>query len=869
MRYFPAVLLLSINFMKSLLPLLSLSLLLSLPLLRADSESPNSTNKSGTLDPRVGDVDPVMPSDKVERALNGTMGFPSSPVVEWKPDEQGFAKDRLFHVPDPGVHPRILFAPEDLPRIHKELTTTEGGKQILSVLRKQVNTGINDPATWEGRCFAALAMGNQEAFKAAYKESPEDDNPPGSGFRSNIPGRIATVRWGVRNPLLVGMEAKALLALIDDDEKSGRKVASALATYAAYVAPKVEEANKKPRHEFHWYSTRYLVPGELAFGYDWAWKWMTSEQRSALSSLIVKATAGKYELGMDLPPHWRNWNHLGMDDSYATCMFAIEGEPGDDPRGRDRIYEVFRDYLTYGIDSMGFGTEGIGYQTAGFGHLSTPMLAFANRGKNLFLHPHYRRQTESWLVQAMQPYGGAWQSGSDLGNFPPNLGYLAVQKYFFPESPGIDFVYQNHPLVRSNNSTGIIKEGNEAQWILPLQQEKTGLREKAIAEAITLNDGNALTFYDTNRGCLYARTSWGTNDLMLHLDCRTDATFANHDHPDRGQFTLAALGRAWACSGYRDTESKYMNVVTIDGRGQGYFTPPGAWVSEEDFPRETKGVVNAKYCWDWQWIKSSFTESKASLEKRDHGSFWESAERLQQRIPLTAWEPDPKVAPYYQGFADRAHGDPRMWDDEDAWVLRAPWYPVKKAFRTVSLSRGKHPYVLVADDIRKDDAEHLYEWRMNMPADIRTVSINGADMLLGDDTTKQGLPELRNDFQGTTGLKPAKGDRLLLLRTLDIAIPDQPTLQPVPMVASIEYKKTDDSHQFTGRSMGMGTQVVIGSRSVEPKFLMMLYPHRQGDELPVTTWNEEKTKLTIAWKDQTDTYNVSETPEGRRVFKLL
>ena len=693
-----------------------------------------------------------------------------------------------------------------------------------------------------------------------------DDSPPGSGFRSNIPGRSPAVKWGMRNPLLTAIEAKALLALVDNDTKAGKKVATAVATYAAYVTPKVEEANRKPRHEFHWYSTRYLVPNELAYGYDWAWPWMTPEQRQSVSSLIVKATAGKYTLGMDLPAHWRNWNHLGMDDSYAACLFAIEGETGDDPRGRDRIHEVFRDYLTYGIDPLGFGTEGIGYQTGGFGHLSAPMLAFANRGKNLFIHPHWRLQTESWLVQAMQPFGGAWQSCSDLGNFPPNLGYLAVQKYFFPDSPGIDFVLRNHPLMASGDHAAIIREGNEAQWILPVAPGKSDSRENAIAAAIALNGGDALSFFDTNRGSLYTRTGWGTNDLVLHVDCRTDATFANHDHPDRGQFTLSALGRAWACDGYRDTEPKYHNVVTIDGRGQGYFTPPGDWISESDTNGVVTAVTDAKYCWDWRWIKSSFTESEDSLKKRDLGGFWESAKLLQDRAPLPSWERDPKVATYYRGFADREHGDPRMWDDEDAWVLRTRWYPVQKAFRTVLLVRGKHPYVLVADDIRKDDAEHLYEWRMNMPADIRPVSINGSDMLLGDGTTKVGSPDLRHAFQGTTGLSPAKGDRLLLLRTLEIAIPDQPTLQPVPIVGSIEYKKTDDSHQFTGRSMGMGTQVVIGSRSVEPGFLMLLYPHRHGEELPVTSWNDDKTRLTVAWKDQRDVWTVSSAKDGYRRF---
>jgi hypothetical protein len=349
-----------------------------------------------------------------------------------------------------------------------------------------------------------------------------------------------------------------------------------------------------------------------------------------------------------------------------------------------------------------------------------------------------------------------------------------------------------------------------------------------------------------------------------------DTTFANHDHPDRGGFTLSALGRAWACDGYRDSESKYHNVVTIDGRGQAYFPPPGRWIEQSATPPLVRAVVDTKYCWDWQWMKSTFTESGESLELRGHGNFVEAAMRLQSRIPPERWEPDPLpvVKAYNEGFATRENGDPRMWDDEDGWVLRAPWYPVQKAFRTVLFSQGKHPYALVVDDIRKDDAEHLYEWRMNMPPDVSAVSITGPDILLGDLTTRRVPVELDRAFQGKTALSPATGDRLLLVRTLDIAVPDLPTLQPIPMVASIEYKKTDDSHQFTGRSMGMGTQVVIGSRSVEPKFAILLYPHRQGDEVPETKWSDDGSRLTISWKDQVDTYAVTVTPEGRRAFAL-
>lgn len=822
-------------------------------------------------DANAWEIHPVPPSEKVERALDGTFSFPPTPreyAVDWRPDDSGFAQDRLFTVPPPGVHPRILFGPADLQRIQREMTANEMGREILAALRAQMAKGLDNAQSWEGQCFAALSAGDLEAFRDAYKESPQDNNPPGSGFRSNVPGRSPATRWWPRNPLLASIEVKALLALLDDDADAGKKVADALSAYAKFVSPRVDAANLQPRHEFHWSSTRELVPQEIAYAYDWSWKWMTPVQRDDMRSLIVRATIGKYTVGMDLPPHWRNWNHLGMTHSYTACLFAIEGEPGDDPRGRERMFEVYRDYLTFGISELGSGAEGIGYQTQGIGHLSSPMLAFANRGKNLFVHPHWRRHTESWLVQSMMPDGGTWMSNGDLGNFPPSLSMVQVQKYFFPSSAGIDYVYRNQPVLLARDWVKIATSAVEAQWILPAMPMDRDTREQAQKDAAGLV-GGGLTFHDRRRGILYTRTGWNANDLKLHIDCRVDTTYANHDHPDRGQFVLASHGRAWACDGFRDTESKYHNVVTIDGRGQGYFATPGTWIEHSDNSQITAATIDAKYCWDWMWTKSSFLESQASLEGRGQGVFVEPAMQLQTRFPLKLWERDPSVRAYFEGFAKRETGDPRMWDDEDGWVVRAPWYPVRKAFRTILLRRGKYSYVLILDDIRKDDAEHLYEWRMNMPADVATAAISGADILLGDDTTRRGKHELNNGFQGKTNLDPKKGDRLLLVRTLESATPELPTLQPIPTVSTVEFKKTDDSHQFTGRSMGMGVQVVIGSRSVEPRFLVMLYPHVHGDALPETRWNDTKSRLTVEWPDQIDSYEAGVTHGERRRLALV
>ncbi len=814
------------------------------------------TGTSCGRDPRVGDPPRIFtPAEKVEKSLNGTWDFPPSPQVAWAPNEQGFAKDRLFRVPAPGIHPRILFAPEDLPRIRARVGQTVSGKAMLAAIKDNLVKGIGTPTTWEGQCWTALIAGDLEAFKAAYKEQPNDNVPPGSGFKKAA-GREPATKWGVRNPLLASLMNQALVALVEDDAVAGRQAATALATYARFVAPKVAVANASRQGPYHWDSTRDLVPNEVAYGYDWAWPWMTAEQRQSVSKLIVDATAGKYTLAMDLPQHWRLWNFIGMTESYAACSFAIEGEPGADPRGLERLYEVYRDYLTYGTSAKGVGTEGIGYHSIGVGHIVAPMIAYANRGKNLLTHPHFRALTESWLLQALQPFGGAWQASGDLGNFPPNLWLVMPQKYFYPDSAGIDAVYRNHPLVSKQDWAKIGLDGSEAMLLCAEDPAPQDARPAAEANL-------PLTFHDTTRGILYTRTGWGANETVLHVDCRHDTVIPSHDHPDRGNFTLAALGRAWACDGYRDTEGKFHNLVTIDGRGQGYFPAPGKWLAAVDQPQATFTAIDAKYPWDWMWAKSMFTESKASLQARNQAWGIEPAERLLSRFPLEKWEadPSPQVVAYNQGYTA---GDPRMWNNEDSWVLRTPHYPVQKAFRTTGLVRGAHPYVLVIDDLKKDDQERLYEWRMNASPDVQAVSINGGDILLGDETTARQPAEITYAFQGKTGnLAPKKGDRLLLVRTLDRATPDLPTIQPIPMVATIEYKKTDDSHQFSGRSLGLGTQVVIPVRSTEARLKVLLVPHRQGEELPKTTWNDDRTVLSIAWKDQVDVFRFATTPEGR------
>ncbi len=56
---------------------------------------------------------------------------------------------------------------------------------------------------------------------------------------------------------------------------------------------------------------------------------------------------------------------------------------------------------------------------------------------------------------------------------------------------------------------------------------------------------------------------------------------------------------------------------------------------------------------------------------------------------------------------------------------------------------------------------------------------------------------------------------------------------------------------------------MIASRSAAPDFRILLYPTREGDPLPVTTWNSDRTLLTIGNGKQRDAYTLVKDADGR------
>lgn len=770
---------------------------------------------------------------------------PATPVTE-EHDRSHFAPERLYRVPPPGEHPRLLFSAADLPRIREQLAATATGRTLRTDAAKRADPGA--PSTWLAQAYAALAQGETAAFDTLWRD-------PRNPHRAAAPGALGS-------PLTSLLFYRALTALLDDDAERGREAATAVATYAAWQHPRVVAAAQRPGAENHWLQVRATLGdfGGIGFLYDFTHPFATPAQRATVRELIALTLRDRYGLGMDLPPHWRNWNFIGMGLYFPLLALVLEGEPGFEPRLVARGREVARDYILHGNSALGAGTEAVGYHSGGMAHLSVLALALANRGDPLFTLTRYRRMLDTGFAWTMQPYGRAWASDGDLGTFAPSAGLLQLNRFLFPGDATLATVAGQVPPV--TRLDGPVPEIGLLQLLAPVD-----LGTEAAAGRPPVFPGNRPLFqHDTERGVVFTRTGWKPDSLTLQLTARTDTINSSHDHPDRGSFFLTALGQAWAIPSMRDTESKFHSVVTIDGLGQGYFPTPARWVEVNDTAAGTTATIDQSYCYGWRWMKSSYLADDAQLAAEPWLEWVrEHRDRLLSRIPREKWErdPSPSIRAYNEGWLA---GDPRMWGAEDAWVVRAAYNPVRKAFRSVAIARGPAPFVLIVDDIRKDDAERLYEWRMILPIEVDVLTWRGSDLVLAPNP-----PARRGDgnYKASAEPKPAAGTPQLLVRTLAIARPTTlPESEPTAALETIEFRKTDDIHQFAGRSFGLGRRLTLPSRSIEPGYRVLLFPHRAGEALPETKW-ESPDVLSVTARGTTTRIRLTPAPDGSTRLTFL
>jgi hypothetical protein len=198
-----------------------------------------------------------------------------------------------------------------------------------------------------------------------------------------------------------------------------------------------------------------------------------------------------------------------------------------------------------------------------------------------------------------------------------------------------------------------------------------------------------------------------------------------------------------------------------------------------------------------------------------------------------------KYAELTPDHPDRPWEDPKV---NSGYPYRASWNPVQKAFRTAALRRGAHPYVLIVDDIRKDDQPHQYDWLMQVPDDLKVISSNATDIVLG-------------------GSDP-RDPRRLLVRMVG----GQPQGAPGQwQLESYEVKRSPVTADNT--SYGMHIRLKYTCQAIEPGFKVLLFPYREG-VTPVPQTELQSNALQVTWPDQKDNYELDALPSGRTEIKL-
>lgn len=799
-----------------------------------------------------------------DQILNGQApGRKASPPVKLVNDASGFDSSRLFHVPPPGVHPRLYFGPKDLPGIRERLSRSNAGRQFIAFMRDAVKRGIDQPGTQENALYTDLLRGDMKAFTRLYNANSELLQNyllvmgSSKGFKElygdqKIPPFITqdgkkiptqpAVRFFLRNSFREELMFKAWLALLDNDPAEGRKVGTAMAGYMTYLKPLVLRVNAGLFGQDFWRTMKPMLGGlggtiEIACTYDWDYNFMTPAQRDTCREVIADMTHGHYTLGMDLPDHWINWNFIGMAQYFDILSLSIEGEKGYDPRIYTQSVRVVKDFLKYGFDDDGFAKEAVGYSSAGMQHLSSVMLALAVRGDNFFTLRRYHRYFDNYMLWTLLPQGRAWRSEGDLGDFPPTLESVMMAKYFYPDDPKLDYVFQNLPDVQADN----FKKDYFFDAILA-----------CVADPIRTADGQWInhhhgadfhlpdTLVDADRGWLFARTGWNTNALYLQFTARNDIMDASHNHADGGRLVVNADGCEWTYDYHRQTKDTEQSEVLIDGKGQGFFPTPAKWLGAADDHDAAFGACDLSYCYDWRWEKQilMWSPDDPRLDCPAYAGYKPQILEFQNSGDRAQAEYDPSAGPrdYYSGYLA---GDPKMWD-QDSWVVRLPYNSVKYAYRTAGLVRGDHPYVLVVDDIQKDDKPHLYTWQLMLNPQVTQIGEKAHD----------GFEDV---ILGMTDGHGHLGDNRLLVRVLMAENSGQP-VQPF-------LREYAEPNAF-GQALRM-KKLVVPADSVCPKFKVLIYPFRAGQELPATQWSGGQTQLTVRFPGQEDHFEIRPAASGR------
>lgn len=772
-----------------------------------------------------------------------------------KPRFEGFAKDRLHPAPAPGVHPRVLITPKDVEQIRANIAKGDAAPR-------------NFRMAWD--LFKRDAGVDPKTGKIGKVDQKKDSGPPWME------------EWNFTK--------QSLYALLTNDEALGKELAGILAGRAVEGRKWVDEHVKglhPAEAESFWaaFQPKHSMFIQMAQEYDYLHGFMDEEQRKTVRDFIASLVRERHSHGFELPATKHIINHEIMAWKWMLLPMAIEGEPGFEEGkyspakvlafGREKFKEVPEWYIS---------PSGIMYENVK-GHMPKSVLvAMARRdGGATLAHPHIRNAADysAFTTRNLRASDIGWarppirvRDGREKAFFDPTNPEMRwwtigggqfggsfdpwVMSYLYPNDKPLDLLFKSYNTMMNYD----FWDKNQDPWINPLNDSAIHLW--TAHDGLTGPDGKPidwnktpidfeerLSFSDPERGVVELLSGWDPDALRTRVESRSDSYTGGHESPEFANFTVSADGVAWAPyqGPYQPVIAR--NVVTINGFAGKYPPVPTRFIGV--FDSKDAAAVVTEYAEALQYNqpgKTWFIESP-SLKTTFHK--W--------MAPWTGWDFDRNLQfafmPHIRWFNEGKSGtDFSLWDGQNPWpqYFQRVLPSIEKAWRTVELVRGENPYLLIVDDVQMDDQLQEYRWNFNLQREMALVRQE-------DDNTfiigRGDIPWERAGFgpggyanQGLNWKRtPKKGEPLLMVKVLNV---NSTTELPKP---AFEYSAT-------------WPRIVVPARTTSPDYRVLIYPFREGDPQPVTTWSEDRSRLTIRVGEQEDQFDFQEGDGGRSLFTL-
>lgn len=380
-----------------------------------------------------------------------------------------------------------------------------------------------------------------------------------------------------------------------------------------------------------------------------------------------------------------------------------------------------------------------------------------------------------------------------------------IAKYMFPKDLLVDHVYRRF----------ICEYGKKYSRFVKIQ-----CRLPVLAFALPIlpdmNDYEApeklklpLDFVCRDRGKVVVRSDWSENALWFTLDARPDSFLIGHDTCSRGAFVLGIGQRNWGhCPEWKwFRECSDYSLPLIDGKGQELKAPSAKLIEVLKDDRFCFASVDLTYAYNWKW--STWAKEGQDFSKQGYEPERNDPKDFGYNI---WWAPHRLFGERHVGFAG-------------LFVWRKEIAKVERVMRSALLIRAKLPYVVIADNLKKDDEEHLYTWAMTTP---KNVCFDGFDGNLAILKTEE------------------ENSKLLVIRNLSADIND----------LECSFRKIEKNEKMPDTEGA--NQIIFSTRAVAVQFRFVMYAVEQEKITCLEPqWSEDSDCLSIRNQDYDETIKIS------------